>query len=232
MVTFNRLGKMGRLGNQLFQVASTIGIAEKNNQEWAFPEWDHPFKAEFPVIDKRKFKTKLVPWGYHDVVVEGDISLQGYMQSERYFKHCEDKIRELFYLGQPSIGWRWPLEFIAVHVRRGDYNGTSHAILGEDYYTEALKELPKKPIVLFSDDREEAKRVVPVHTSCFEGDDPVADLMMMSTASYHVIANSSFSWWGAWLSGSKKVIAPKQWFGPKKKHWETKDIYPEGWIVI
>ena len=219
------IGKLNTgLGNQMFQVASTIGIAIKNNQEWALPEWEHPF-GDFPITDK-KYKLRKVSWGYHDVVVRRNTSLCGYMQSEKYFKHCEDLIRVLFAL--PSAEYRG--DFIAVHVRRGDYNGSHHTLLDSDYYNRALSLLPKLPIFVFTDDPAAALRTVPRADSLLDGD-PFDDFNLMTRAKHHIIANSSFSWWAAWLANSEKVIAPRDWFGPKKP-WPTEDIYCENWIVI
>jgi len=221
MITFPSLNK-SRLGNQLFQVASTIGIAVKNNQEWGFPHWEHPF--DMPVVTKR-FKTINVPWGYHDIKVDDSASISGYLQSEKYFKHCEDLIRELFAFKTSSA-----YDFIAVHVRRGDYDDRYNTLLGSDYYDKALSLLPDLPVVLFSDDMKEAERIIGTGYIAYHID-PWSDIAMMVQAKYHVIANSTFSWWGAWLSGSDRVIAPAQWFG-KLSRYSTKDLYTDKMIVI
>ena len=65
-----------------------------------------------------------------------------------------------------------------------------------------------------------------------EGSSNYVDMCLMSMCSSHIIANSSFSWWGAWLAKSKKVIAPKIWFGEELKSNDTKDLYPESWETI
>jgi len=236
MITFKELGNYGRLGNQLFQVASTIGIASKNNQETAFPAWQHPFKHDTNIIDPRvEWYHQRVPWGYHDIRVRpgSNTSLRGYLQSEKYFKHVEAGIRHLFTFKTMPEKRHYIKsgDFIAVHVRRGDYDPDYHTLLGSFYYREALDMLPDIPIMLFSDDMEEAKSVVPWHTNTFHSPNPGFDLAMMTLAKYHVIANSSFSWWGAWLSDSERVIAPKNWFGPRSK-FDTKDLIPDRWEVI
>ncbi|KKM00960.1 hypothetical protein LCGC14_1799250, partial [marine sediment metagenome] len=95
------------LGNQMFQVASTIGIATKNGHNFALPQWESPFENILPQLHLKhkeqlegdNWKAIKVPWGYHDIMVPGDgenYRLRGYMQSEKYFKHCEPLIRELF----------------------------------------------------------------------------------------------------------------------------------------
>jgi hypothetical protein len=223
---------MGRIGNQLFQVASTIGVATKNGCDWGFPEWDNPFSGVFFNAPEGRYRTVKVPWGYHQLTFDpkDNISLQGYMQSEKYFKHCESLIRMKFTFTTPPTPAHD--DFISVHLRRGDYDGQSHAILGMDYYKRALAKLPDRPIYVFTDDEEAGRSMFPepVYVSP-QGTDPWMDIAMMTKASYHIIANSSFSWWGAWLSQSDKVIAPKEWFGIKK-NWDTSDIYCKTWEII
>ena len=66
-----------------------------------------------------------------------------------------------------------------------------------------------------------------------EGNDQYIDLCLMTMCDGHIIANSSFSWWGAWLSKSRKIIAPSGWFeGSNNAHLDTKDIYCSGWTVL
>ena len=217
------------LGNQMFQVAATIGIAIKNNTQWRLPEWEHPFLGDFgEPVDPGLYKTKDIPWGYHDVKISKDRAIRGYLQSEKYFEHCEGFIRDLFAMPPPAYSG----DFIAVHIRRGDYKKfpEHHTLLGKDYYDKALSLCPDLPIIVFTDDALEAWDAVPkadlIYTLA-----PFNDFNLMTTAKYHVIANSSFSWWGAWLARGEKVIAPRDWFGSKKQ-WSTEDLYCKNWIVI
>jgi hypothetical protein len=215
------------LCNQMFQVASTIGIAVKHGYDWSVPRWVHPFSGVFYLHDKG-MKVVKVPWGYHDIEIKDNRSLNGYMQSERYFDHCSELIRGLFSFKERLVT---ASNFISVHVRRGDYNKDHHTLLGREYYDKALSLLPSLPVYVFTDAPQVAKEVVPSYDQLFYGD-PFYDLNLMTHASHHVIANSSFSWWGAWLANAGTVVAPKIWFGPKKSKWDTKDIYCKGWRVI
>lgn len=229
MLTFLELGKYGRFGNQLFQVASTIGIAEKNNMFNFFPEWDHPFATKFPKVFKESsFTPYSIPWGYKNIIIhEGDYSLHGYLQSYKYFEHCKDFIKELFTFKEQLE----PIEdFISVHVRRGDYTKEYYTILGSNYYYKALATLPDLPVYVFTDDLDEAMRVIPTYDKIFSGD-TFYDLNLMTHAKYSIIANSSYSWWGAWLSNAEKIIAPKSWFGPQSP-FNTIDMIPPNWIKI
>ena len=252
MLTFLELGNYGRFGNQLWQVASTIGIAIKNDKSYIFPKWVHPFGRNTDhlyednphlnsLITDLNYERYDVPWGYHDiklpssnkgnVVKTGWFGLHGYLQSEKYFKHCEYLIRGLFLFKEPTDA-PWG-EFIAVHVRRGDYDPQYHTLLGLDYYTKALALLPDLPVIVFTDaEIAEAASVVPRYDYILgKGSDTFKSLQYMTMAAHHVIANSSFSWWGAWLADAGQVIAPKDWFGPLQKI-SPKDIYTDKIIVI
>ena len=185
------------------------------------------------------------------------IALFGYFQSERYFNSIAEGLRIWFSPREPLGGVaatalkrieasRQP---ISVHVRRGDYlnPGTTevHGILGEQYYREAIRRIESEPgreaeFFIFSDDPAAAEQVldfVPksrlVHV---RGDPerPWEDMALMAHCRHHIVANSSFSWWGAWLNGSpdKIVVAPRAWFAPAELKKNTADLYPPGWILV
>ena len=147
-----------------------------------------------------------------------------------------------------------------LHVRRGDANltdprgfkwsytqcGDQHPTQTVDYYERALAEFDdNQPVFVFSDSIDWVKE-----QEFFSGDrfllsepqdkyadgsfTPYADLCLMSLCSHAIIANSSMSWWGAWLQSNpnKKVVAPKKWFGPAYADKDTKDLYCPNWIVL
>ena len=182
----------------------------------------------------------------------------GYFQSERYFRGIATSLREAFRPREPLSGSaaaalarieasRLP---ISVHVRRGDYLNSAtkevHGILGEAYYGEALARLeasvgPEAELFVFSDDAAAAEQMLNfapksrlVHV---RGDPkrPWEDMALMARCRHHVVANSSFSWWGAWLntSSDKVVVAPRAWFAPNiSKKTNMADLYPPGWIMV
>ena len=147
-----------------------------------------------------------------------------------------------------------------LHVRRGDPNLTDprgfkwsytqcssqHPPQPIEYYEKALAEFPEdQPVIVFSDSIDWVKEQEFFSGDRFlhsEPDDkyadgsftPYTDLCLMSLCSHAIIANSSMSWWGAWLqiNPNKKVIAPKMWFGPDYKDKDTSDLYYTGWILL
>jgi hypothetical protein len=168
----------------------------------------------------------------------------GFYQSEKYFKHIEESIREDFtfkdYILEPCASSFDFDEVIALHVRRTDYvsNSANHPPCDLAYYEKALEHFDVDiPVIIFSDDIEWCNS-----QPLFESDrfmisdslDTYVDLCLMSMCHYHIIANSSFSWWGAWLAKSKKVIAPSRWFGTDGNTAKnnTQDLYLPGWIKL
>jgi hypothetical protein len=245
MITFGNLGRYGRLGNQMFQVASTIGIAKANGYEFAFPEWvNHdaaerfgskedvnvgewfPKWKELPRLD-RELPDYHIPWGWHGLNHPDGWNYVGHMQSEKYFAHCADYIRELFTMRKQLK----KEDYTAVHVRCGDYGSDYHPICTREYYEQAFAIVPG-PYMIFSDDIERAMEIIPPSYSLRFSGNTGSSLWMMTCCRRHIIANSTFSWWGAWLAQSEQVVAPKQWFGPAAAHLETADIYCENWTVI
>jgi hypothetical protein len=201
------------------------------------------------------------PHFHYDPAFEGlgpRASLFGYFQSERYFTSIAGSLRDWFLPREPFgvaaaevLGRiersRLP---VSVHVRRGDYlnPGTAevHGILGEPYYRQAIDRVEAAlgegvDFFVFSDDPAAAEQVlnfVPKsRLNHVRGDPqlPWEDMALMARCQHHVIANSSFSWWGAWLNRSpeKVVAAPRAWFAPAElKKLNTADLYPPGWFLV
>jgi hypothetical protein len=187
-----------------------------------------------------------------------DTKLFGYFQSERYFGAIADRIRDYFAPREPlgAIAQTAAKRIaesalpVSLHIRRGDYLQVStaavHGLLDEAYYRAALASLEDRlgcapDLFVFSDDREAAARVLsfvpPARVTFVDGDPdkPWEDMTLIARCRHHVIANSSFSWWGAWLnpSSDKIVIAPRAWFTPKGLLTRnTKDLYPSAWMLV
>lgn len=246
MLTFNKLGRYGRIANQMFQIAGTIGLATKHGYEFGFPEWmNWDEKERFSGTDdiniQEWFKNPLpkfeetlpefnVPWGYRDYTTLPDnVSLVGHMQSEKYFLHCKDLIKHYFEFKEQTAK---RTNTVAVHFRGGDYGGNYHPTCSREYYQKAASCFDSGfKFLLFTDDPERAKDVIPFDYELIDTGHAMTDLEMMTRCDAHIIANSTFSWWGAWLSDSRRVIAPARWFGSEAKI-NGNDLYCENWIVL
>jgi hypothetical protein len=147
-----------------------------------------------------------------------------YVQDPAYFEEFRDDIKLLF---RDKIGY---IDKVAIHVRRGDYvNNPFYVDLTKtNYYYNAMQLFPKEKFMVFSDDIEWCKqKEVFKNCSFSEGHDEVQDLNIMASCKGIIMANSSFSWWAAYLSNGK-VIAPKQYYADGVER--TK--YPKEWITI
>jgi hypothetical protein len=179
----------------------------------------------------------------------------GFWQSEKFFKEITENIHQEFTLKNPvtiaSATWQKKIQGIensvSLHIRRGDYvlDKTTNAFHGTcnlEYYQKALAEISNKlkdkniEIFIFSDDIAWAKTNLsfphPIH---FVSDPQIPDyeeMYLMSLCKHNIIANSTFSWWGAWLNKNpdKIVVAPKQWFAHKTA--DELDILSPGWLKI
>lgn len=184
--------------------------------------------------------------------VPKDCYLAGYWQSEKYFCGAADTIRHDFSFKQSlspvnakiadQIG---QVNAVSLHVRRGDYisnprNSIAHGACAPDYYRAAIQyvsgQVEQPHFFIFSDDiawvKENLKMDMPHrYIDHNHGAESYNDMRLMSLCRHHIIANSSFSWWGAWLnqSASKIVVAPAKWFADGKN---AGDLIPQGWVKL
>jgi len=262
MITFSRSGMLGRFGNQMFQYASTMGIAKKLGYEYGanysnrneneylhflLPDVFESLSAKDCSNHITQHFIKEPTWHFSEsmFLIQDNTDLFGYFQSEKYFEHCKGDIKKEFIFKSDIIDTVKPLRnkitdpVISVHMRLGDYKNypTKHPICSFEYYTNSLELLPKDlTLFVFSDEPELAKEklkglnrdavIIPNMSGQYH-------MCLMNMCDYHIMANSSFSWWGAWLAESKKTIAPKKWFGgdpEMPKIWDS--VYCKEWIVI
>ena len=240
-VTFQSLGSHGRLGNQLFQIAATLGAARRNHCDFVFPPWEYTafFEHPLPQSENVSFDETHdeLDFAYRPIDVRTSTNLWGFFQSERYFEHCRDELR--YYL-TPNDKLQTMMEqdrrkyfhgsenekIGSISVRRGDYIGHSGFVelAQTSYYRDAMNGFdPETLWFVFSDEidwcetyfsRNEfsQNRFVFVRP-CHE----LVGLFLMASCQNNIIANSTYPWWGAWLNHSpgKRVIAPDAWFsGP------------------
>lgn len=241
-----RPGYYGYLGNELFQAAATKALSLARRTGYAFPRnkpdlhkiFNLTAADEFPILDMDRTAVKLHEephfhfdesfWDLPDWTV-----LSGYFQSEKYFAPYAAEIRREFTFRDP-IPWPAFKGWVSIHVRRGDYLTFPHhhPPCQMDYYKAAMAEFPGAHFIVFSDDIAWCKlylRGPEIEYS--EGFSADRDLQRMKACDHNIIANSSYSWWGAYLNDNpmKRVIFPRRWFGSAKASWDTKDLIPQGW---
>ena len=260
--SINSLGNNGHLGNQMFQYAVVKSLAKRYDTDFYIPPNNvfgkYYYQDLFSNIDEAfNLNCKRGIKNYTDVfekcfeydedfiqsLSNGDYNLIGFFQSEKYFKNIEDELRNKDFLFKDSIIEACSelvneyKNSISVHIRRNDFlKNPNHPVQDHNYYESALKYFPDNiPVLVFSDDPKWC-----MEQQIFSGDrflvsetkNAYYDLYLMSKCKYHVICNSTFSWWGAWLSDSKNVVAPKKWFSGDCINHNTKDIYISHWTII
>ena len=248
MITFSKIGSFGRLGNQLFQIASCIGTANLYSKEAKFYSWDYSDFFKNPIeqsLNSSEIKNiyREKNFNYDPIPNMDNVDLIGYFQSYKYFSHCEDKILYHFdfvdSLYDDSIDNNE--ETCSIHIRRGDYVNLSdyHPFPGIDYYNKSIEYMRNsgvKKFYVFSDDISWCREFFTAFNDIeyISENSDIKDLCLMSSCKNNIIANSIFSWWGAWLNknNNKKVISPSKWFGPAKKGVITDDLYCKNWIII
>lgn len=182
----------------------------------------------------------------------GDMYLQGYWQSEKYFLPIRSILADEFTIptrpDEKNAAFLEEIrncDSVSLHVRRGDYianpkTSSVHQCCSIDYYTEAVKLIRSRVsaprFFIFSDDPDWAEANLTFGNTRIirgnEGAKSIEDLRLMSACRHNIIANSSFSWWGAWLNQNpaKTIIAPRKWF--KIQQFDSNDRLPQSWLTI
>lgn len=227
----------GGLGNQMFQYAYGRALALKRGTLLGLDKSFLQSKLWQKIVGVTPREYELDKFNIQAELIRDKYPLEGYWQSEKYFKDIRPILLKDFTLRSKSDNF---LKFeklvsdnnsVSVHFRRGDYikrkvTRNYHGVLGFDYYLQAIeiiKQKIKNPhFFLFSDDST---------ISSFSGLNSAEELILMSLCRHNIIANSSFSWWGAWLNNNPKkiVIAPKKWFNAIKTDLQR---IPRSWIKL
>ena len=186
------------------------------------------------------------------IKVPSDCYLVGYWQSEKYFLEVADQIRKDFSFRLPIKNQNVKLakhikqvNAVSLHIRRGDYANNPkteaiHGLCSLDYYRQSIRyigERVQQPhFFVFSDDIAWVKSNLKIefthqYVDHNHGAESYNDMRLMSLCQNHIIANSTFSWWGAWLNPyiDKIVIAPKRWFANETN---TQDLIPQSWVRL
>ena len=247
---------LGGLGNQMFQYAYGLALKEKGydvgfessqlvpntHREYSLDGlnadvWGGSQRNQPPVIYESGMR-------YQEQYMNPPetCTLVGYWQTEQYFKNVIPKVLKAFEFKEPLSpraacymhDIKEYTDSTFIHFRRKDYVGLEHVhgIPSSAYYAAALQEIKSWHTFVFSDDIEWCKQTLwgPEYTF-IEGTTKFEDLQLMKACKHAILANSSFSWWGAWLGDCQQprtVIAPQHWFNPKAGIDDT-DIVPERW---
>ena len=252
---------MGGLGNMLFQISAAFAISLRDDNEFIcdisdmmiphkpYSQYsDNIFRkikfsnidVNYRLVDEKRFNFNEIPY-YNE-----NIKLNGYFQSEKYFINYRKEILNLFQIDQTTelyLNEKYQevlnQNTCSIHVRRGDYLSlpNHHPVQNIDYYTRACDIIGnEKTYLIFSDDIEWCKLNFDfLENKIFVTDNTdFQDLYLMSKCDDNIIANSTFSWWGAWLNQNinKKVISPKIWFGNFYSNFDTSDLYFKDSITI
>jgi hypothetical protein len=257
----NELGNNGHLGNQMFQYAFIKALAKKYNANFCIPPNEvfgrFYYQKLFSNIDEcfdikcdrrmEQYPSIRETFFHYDQElidnIEGDHNLVGFFQSEKYFKDIETELRSNDFVFKDDITQACKEiidEYkgsISLHIRRNDFvTNPNHPLQSNQYYMDALEQFPKDlPVLVFSDDVAWCKNQEMFSDDRFlisETENAYCDLYIMSNCDYHVMCNSTFSWWGAWLSNSKNVVAPKNWFSGDCAGHNTKDLYLPDWKLL
>lgn len=252
------INPVGGMGNFMMHIAAIWTLARDNNDELALIDIDkkiynliHDGRANLdhandyrylfdrlPNVESINANKLHYPFEYTQLAYIKEYEYIGYFQCEKYFKHRRKEIIELF---KPTIEiidklnkYSDLFNNISLHVRRNDYvklYPEIHTPQTMDYYNEALLLLPQElKVLIFSDDLPWCRENFIGDRFIFINEIDYISIYLMAKMKYHIIANSSFSWWGAWLSESEKVIAPKNWFG--NNLFKANDIIPNNWIIL
>lgn len=236
------------MGNWLFECATSLAYALKYGLDFTVPAQtnDHRWNPIYclhlinPEYNPHLEKIDLWENGhqYQELPFEEEwrnknIVIQGYRQSEKYFKDYRAEILSLL-----EFPWELKEGLVSVHVRRGDYLHLTqkHPPVTKEWYEKAMSMFPGKRFRFFSDDIAWCRQEFGNREDCefSPHDNEVDDLVDGACCQHHIISASTFGWWQAWLNRNpnKQIILPKDWFTPGWDNLDTSDIVPETWIKL
>lgn len=254
---------MGRLGNNMFQIGAAIGYAKKYNVDWGITKgFIEPgfrvfqvdqFMPQLPSHENTHFKRWEEPtYDYNEIPFHAEgIRLVGYFQSIRYFEYCQDEVKK--WINLPfNEGYK---DYCGIHARRGDYvtYDAHFPPVNVDYFKIAIPMMLErgfKKFLVCSDGMEWCEETLPqnfpdVHFEFQKGNTEWRDMALMGSCGGIIIANSSFSWWAAFLNHNpdKVIISPHNtsWYGEangvvgdaKRRGVEPcSDLIPNDWLKI
>lgn len=262
VVTFRPIG---RLGNNMFQVAACIGYAKRYGMKYLVPTRRGSGDTDPYLIQKFWPNLPYGDWNAGDTYEQHNpsmfnyapiphfrngVRLVGFFQSEKWFENAKEEVRAEF----PLKHYPEYEGYVSIHVRRGDYvtNANSFPPVGNEYLFQAIGKQAERSnkFIFFSDDIEWCKQLVvrgitysrdgefisKLEFEFNEDQNEHEAISKMASCSHHIIANSTFSWWAAYLgfNPDRIVVSPssKNWFGSGFTGSEPTDLIPEKWIQI
>lgn len=242
----------GGLGSQLFQIATTLALAWDNNDSAVFdlaqPAYRFQGRLAKDYRDSLYQNLEILETGsydsrfeavyrersqhYHKIPYSPGLLISGQFMSAKYFEHHRQRLLETLNLTNLK-----QTGTTAIHIRRGDYLRLNkyHRVLDLSYYLAAIDLANEREFLIFSDDlpwcRQHFQTSKNMAFNFFESTDDLDALKTMAGCDRHIIANSTFSWWAAWIANRQVTIAPKQWYGERLNHLVS-DIYTERMLLI
>lgn len=248
-------GFNGRLGNNLFQIATLISLSKKLNVDFILPEFTHAgHRGNIPVdlgIFGYDFKRGIcnVEIEYNELIFEhkeilpqDKLKIGGFFQSWKYFEDIKYQLISTYFIPSNKViqslsKYDVSPNSLGISVRRGDYLmlQQNHCVLDISYYQEAINKYFTNnidQIFIFTDDLDWCKHTFGNEVTYVQ-DDIGTQLFLMTKMKHLIISNSTFAWWGAYLNQNNGIIiSPDPWFGPNYKDKNTKDLYYPSWIKI
>lgn len=273
MITFQRLGHYGRLGNQMFEYAALVGAATRLGVEWGIDFAKQHAANEYRVRGRFRWRSAWIreflelpsafqisakaavaqgheyrePHYHFDpgfLAIHDGTDIFGYFQSPKYFEHCAEVVRREFTFHPaihaaaeallPAAAGR---PRVSLHIRRADYviNRGVVDLWSRGYYQRAMGQFSSDcQFCCVSDDPAWCRRRLPRTVEHLSSGSAYVDLCLISRCDHQIIANSTFSWWGAWLNANpeKRVMCPAEWFRPPFCQNDTRDLYCAGWQCV
>jgi len=250
----------GRLGNNMFQVAATAAIAKKLDVEFSVPSYtlaghrgqlpvelqgfSYPYNYHQDNVVQHHEKVGEKDSKYTELPVKDEIKLCGFFQSSKYFDDIRDDLINKYF--SPAS---WVLNLskkynigpksLAICVRRGDYLMLqhNHCVLAEQYYQDVCLDIVNRTnieqVFVFSDDLDWCADVFSEMSPVLVKEDKFVQLYMMTQMKNVVLANSTFSWWGAYLNNMNGIVYfPDPWYGPNNQHIDVSGLVRPDWRIM
>lgn len=238
----------GGLGNQLFQIAAGLSLSQELGTDYFVFNGQHHLPLQgtnieaykntilknIKFIDRPNINFNIYnesSFSYSPLPKMDFMYLIGYFQSEKYFENNKKLIKSIFHVEKFDV----PKNSVSIHIRKGDYLNfpNKHPTQSFEYYRRALESIGSySKLYIFSDSPLDEKFSFP-NSQFVSSTSDYLDFCLMSSCSHNIICNSTFSWWAAYLNDNenKKVVAPKNWFGPEgPSNWD--DIYSKDWTIL